>query len=304
MKVFKSIFLLFLVVLLGALFADEIPKILVINSNASVEKYHVAQEEFKKTIALPVLEVNLEEQKWKISKVEELLYDEYPDLIYCIGTKAYLIANKYISERHIVFSSIVNWERWPVAGKTYGVSNELHPGMQLTLYRYVFPAIRKIGILYSKRYNREWFENTLEFSRGMGIEIVGKAVHKSMYVISNLKELVPDIDALWVVSDPIVMPDKDVIKSIFNTCEVHHIPVFTYHDAFAEYGAMLIVSVDDPTTGRQAADVASEVLSDNMGKDRVQLPAGSRIVFNLKKANAYDMQYNEEALSTVNQIIE
>ena len=117
----------------------------------------------------------------------------------------------------------------------------------------------------------------------MGIEIVGRPVHKSVHVISSLKEFIPDIDALWLISDPVIMPDKDVIQAIFKTCDAARVPVFSYHEAFAEYGAVLIVSVDDPTIGRQAADVASEVLSDNMGKDRVQLPAGSRIVFNLKK---------------------
>lgn len=304
MKVFKLIGFVFLLVFLGALFADEIPKILVINSNASVEKYHVAQEEFKQAIVLPVLEVNLEEQKWKISKVEELLYDEYPDLIYCIGTKAYLIAKKYISERHIVFSSIVNWERLPLARKTFGVSNELHPGMQLTLYHYVFPGAKKIGILYSNRYNREWFNSTLELSKEMGIEIVGKPVHKSRHTISSLTELVQKIDALWLISDPVIMSDKETIQSIFDTCDADNVPVFSYHETFAEYGAVLIVSVDDPTIGRQAADIAREVLSDEDSEEKVQLPAGSSIILNLKKVRALGLPYNEAALSTVNKIIE
>ena len=94
-----------------------------------------------------------------IQRVQDFLYDEYPDLIYCIGTKAYLIAQKFVSERNIVFSSIINWQRLPVTEKTYGVSNELHPGMQMTMYRYVFPAVKRIGVLYSKSFNREWLRD-------------------------------------------------------------------------------------------------------------------------------------------------
>ena len=75
--------------------AEKEPKVLVINSNSTVEKYKVAQEEFKRAFAHPVLEINLDDKKWKIPNVEDLLFDEYPDLIYCIGTKAYLITNKY-----------------------------------------------------------------------------------------------------------------------------------------------------------------------------------------------------------------
>ena len=304
MKVMRLIGFLFLVVLLGALFAGDIPKILVLNSNATVEKYRIAQEAFKQSISLPVREIHLEESHWKISKIEELLYDEYPDLIYCIGTKAFLIASKYVSERNIVFSSIVNWPRWPVAKRTYGVSNELHPGMQLTLFRYIFPSIKRIGILYSKQYNREWFQNTSTLSGGMGIEIVGRPIHKSMHVISGLKDLIAGIDALWLISDPVIMPDKDAIEAIFKTCDVSRVPVFTYHDAFADYGATLIVSVDDPTIGRQAADIAREVLSEKESGEKVQLPAGSSIILNLRRVSAIGLPYNEAALSAVNQIIE
>ena len=143
------------------------PKVLLINSDATLEKYKVAQEEFKRAFEYPVLEVNLDDKKWKIANVEELLYDEYPDLTYCIGSKAYLIANRYISEKEIVFSSIINWQRLPRTKKTYGVSNELHSGMQFTLFRYIFPDVRRVGILYSEQYNGQWFKSTKDEANDM-----------------------------------------------------------------------------------------------------------------------------------------
>ena len=88
----------------ASLAADKEPKVLLINSDATVEKYKVAQEEFKKTYARPVLEINMDDEKWKVPDVEDYLYDEYPDLVYCIGSKAYLIANRFVSEKDIVFS--------------------------------------------------------------------------------------------------------------------------------------------------------------------------------------------------------
>ena len=67
---------------------------------------------------------------------------------------------------------------------------------------------------------------------------------------------------------------------------------------------MLIVSVDNPTTGRQAAAISREVLSGDVVKKKVQLPAGSHIILNLKKANEYGLKYGEMALSVVNRFIE
>jgi putative ABC transport system substrate-binding protein len=294
----------FSLLLPAAIAAEKEPKVLLINSDATVEKYQVAQEEFKKAFARPVLEIDLSDKKWKIPAVKELLYDEYPDLTYCIGSKAYLIANRYISERNIVFSSIINWQRLPMNKKTYGVSNELHSGMQITLFRYIFPEVKRIGILYSERYNSQWLKKAQGEAKEMGVEIIGRPVSENKDTLSVLKKLLPEIDALWLISDPVIVSDKKMLMEIFRGCDTKKIPVLTYHDVFADYGVTLIVSVDNPTIGRQAAGIATEVISVGKVEEKVQHPAGSHIILNLKRVKEYGLHYKEEALGAINQIIE
>ena len=60
---------------------------------------------------------------------------------------------------------------------TYGVSVELLPSMQLTLYRYFFPGINKIGVVYSKDYNKEWLETVIKSAKDVGITIF-KKIHQ------------------------------------------------------------------------------------------------------------------------------
>jgi len=288
----------------ASLTADKESKVLLINSDARVEKYRVAQEVFTRDLSRHVHVINLDDTKWKAADVENLLYDEYPDLVYCIGSKAYLIAHRYISEKDIVFSSIVNWQRLPVTKKTYGVSGELHSGMQMTLFRYIFPEVKKIGVLYSTRYNSQWFNNASAEAKAMGIEIIGRSISKSKHTIDALNELMPVSDALWLISDPLVMTDKENLTKLFKDCEAKKLPVFSYHDIFVDYGALLVVSVDEPTIGRQAAGIAREVLAAGKIEDKIQYPAGSHVILNLKKVKEYGLHYNEEALSAVNQIVE
>ncbi len=304
MKVFKCIGFIWVVLLLSILSADEGPRIMVINSNAAVDKYKIAQDEFTKSITTPVVEIDLGDKKWKIGEIEDLLYNEYPDLVYCIGTKAYLLANKFVSERNIVFSSILNWRRLSLSQKTYGVSSELNPEMQITLFRYIFPEIKRIGVLYSYKYNRHWFDEARAAAKEMGVEIIGRSLSKRREILPELKGLLKEIDALWLISDPVVMSEKKDLMEVFSQCDESKIPILSYHDAFAEYGAMVIVSVDDPTTGRQAAAISREVLSQDLVREKVQLPAGSHIFLNLKKAHEYGLKYREMALSAVNRIIE
>ena len=304
MKVFKLTCFIGLVFLLSVLSADEGPKIMVINSNAAVDKYKIAQEEFTRSTSTPVVEIDLGERKWKLGEIEDLLYDEYPDLVYCIGTKAYLLARKFISDRNIVFSSILNWHRLPLTKKTYGVSSELNPEMQITLYRYLFPVLKRIGVLYSNKYNKQWFIEARAAGKEMGVEIIGRSLSKRRDVLPELEGLLKEVDALWLISDPVVMSDKKSLIEVFKQCDVSKIPILSYHDAFAEYGAMVIVSVDNPTTGRQAAAISREVLSKDVVKKKIQLPAGSHIFLNLKKADEYGLKYGEMALSMVNRIVE
>jgi len=299
-----SICLLFLLLYPGSLSSDDGPKVLLIDSDAAVDKYERAGNEFKKALSHPVVEVRLNEKRWKITDVEDLIYDEDPDLVYCIGTKAYLIANKYAGGTNIVFSSIINWMRLPRTEKTYGVSNELHPAMQMMLFSHIFPDVKKIGVLYSKQYNSQWLENALKEAKDMGIDLIGQPVSSSKDNIPALKDLLPGIDALWLISDPVVVSNSESVMDMLGTCDKKRKPVFSYHEALEEHGATLIVSVDNPTLGRQAGGIALEVLSGEKIEEKVQYPAGSHIILNLKKVKEYGLTYNEEALASVNTVIE
>lgn len=282
--------------------------VLMINSNASVDKYRMAQEEFKKALNIKhrsnlITDINLGNKKWKLPDIEEMLYDEDPDLIYCIGSKAYLVANKYAYEKNIVFSSVVNWLRLPVTGKTYGVSNELHAGMEIMLFRYIFPNVKKIGVLYSMKYTGQWLDKAKKQAEEMGIEIIGQTVSEKSDTLSALNSLLPRTDAFWMISDPEIMSGKEDVLKVLKTCHAQKVPVFSYHRAFAKFGAVLIVSADNRTIGRQAAGIAAELLTGGKFDDKVQFPAGSHITLNLKNVKAYNLQYSEDALESVDTII-
>jgi putative ABC transport system substrate-binding protein len=302
---FGIVCLLFVLSCPDGLLGGGTPKILLVNSNARLEKYEEAGNGFKKALLHPVVEVRLDEKKWTLSHLEDLIYDEDPELIYCIGTKAYLIASKYARKTDKIFSSIINWMRLPTTEKTFGVSNELHPGMQIMLFRHIFPHVKKIGVLYSREYNSQWFERSQEQAKDMGVEILGQAISgEENNIISSLKGLLPKVDALWLISDPLIMSNKTSLTEVLKECELSKTPVFSYHEAFVKYGVTLVLSVDNPTIGRQAAGIALEVLAGEKMEEEVQYPAGSHITLNLRKVKDYGLEYNADALASVNRIIE
>ena len=295
--------LCFLLTVLGAPYAQGEGNILILNSDMAVEKYLIVQTEFKAQLKQVQAEIDLGKKWGDESKIEDVILDADPDVIYCIGSKAYLLAYKLAKNKTLVFSSIINWQRLPLTKNTYGISNELPPGMQLMMSRYFFPNVSKIGLLYSEQYNKEWLKFATDDAKEIGIEIVGKAISKPGKIESVLKTLLPQVDALWLISDPIVISDEKSVQQIFNTTAAMKKPVFAYSDAFASYGAVLMISVDVPTIGRQAEGLVNEILTEKEIPERVRHPAGSRITINLKKIEEYGLKLNTDALDSVNKII-
>ncbi|MBF0549701.1 MAG: hypothetical protein HQK60_04105 [Deltaproteobacteria bacterium] len=301
---FIRILCLFLLLLPCVSRAEEERKILLINSAGSIEKYKLARDEFKKTISYPVAEIDLDDKKWNASKLKDLVEDKHISLVYCIGSKAYLAAIKYGDEKNIIFSSGINWRRLPMKQNTFVVSDELNTGMQLTLFRYIFPELKRIGVLYSRQYTSQWFMETREAAAKMQIDIVGRPVTDSKQTLSALKGLLRESDVVWLIPDPVVLSEQKMLFSILKECQESKKAVFSFHRAFAAHGTTLIVSVDDQTVGRQAANIATRLLTGKTTPDKVQWPAGSDITLNQKRAKEYGLKSREGALSVVNRIID
>ncbi|MBF0226893.1 MAG: hypothetical protein HQK76_15715 [Desulfobacterales bacterium] len=285
------------------LFSDsDIPKVLLINSSYSVEKYKIVHEEFKKSLSFHIKEIDLEGKHIEDINMSELKSTK-PDLIYCIGSKAYSLASYIFLDTNIVFSSIINCKRLRISPRIYGVANELNNRMQIFIFRSIFPDIKKIGVPFSKKFSSEWLENAQQEAKELEIEIISGEVTTEHSILETIKSLFPKINALWLIADPLVMFDKSYLYKILELCDKQQIPVFSYNEAFAELGAVLIVSADEPTIGNQSAGIALEVLSGNKPDERIQFPAGSSITLNLKKTEEYKLEYNKNALGTINNII-
>ena len=106
-------------------------KVLIVNSDAAVGKYTVAQQAFRESLGLPVTELNL--AGLTDSAAERAIRAESPTAVYAIGTKGFLAASRAAKGRPIVLSSVINWQRLPAAASpdTHVIATELPSGAQL-----------------------------------------------------------------------------------------------------------------------------------------------------------------------------
>jgi len=278
-------------------------ELLIVNSDLSVRKYQLPQTAFRETVEDKTTQVDLGPRTVDKKRLAKTIRRHDPDLVYCIGTKAYMMVHEVDRNERIVLSSAINWRRLPLGPNTYGIANELPAGMQLTMFKYFLPSIRRIGVLYSKKFNREWLKQATKAASEMEVQIDGYAVGKFFNVGRGLKKLLPKVDALWLIADPGVLSNTKSVELIFAQCDAIKKPILAYNAAFARRGAVLAISPDTPTIGRQAAGLAEEILANEPIDERFQTPAGSEITINLKAVQKCGLQLNEDALDSVNDII-
>lgn len=284
-----------------SLAADK--KVLVLNSNSQIGKYATAEKIFKQMLnGHPITHLDIAKFN-QSNKIEEAILKSDPDIIYCIGSKAFSSAYRFSEDYQVIFSSIINWRRLPLKNKIYGIANEIPADTQLTLFKLVFPKIKRIGIVYSHKFNSEWFNATRKLAADLDIEIVGASIAKPKQLTDSLKRIINKVDAIWLISDPMVLSSGNALNSIIKITENHKKPILAYDPVFVKSGATLSVSVDASTIGRQAAAIILDIFDKETIEQQVQSPAGTQIWLNMKKVDQYQLKMNEDALASVNHIV-
>lgn len=288
-----------LILILMITLSLQAQEILLINSNAKIEKYKDTQDGFSKNIDKSFKTLDISDMR--SNDIKEYLYNEYPDLVYTIGAKAYQYANQYIPEKKIYFSSIMNWKRLGINGERYGISHELHAEMHLTLIKSIFNEIKTIGIIYSK-YTQDVMQDFSKSAKKLGINIVAHKVSKNSISDENFEDIVSKTEAIMILPDPILLSDDCIVKKLFKVSKEYTKPVFAYHELFIKYGAALITSVDNTTIGRQVATMINSKSKDSTSN--ILYPAGTKVIFNKKLVIEQGIKFNSYGVSVIAEVVE
>lgn len=274
--------------------------LLVINSNSDVKKYTEAVDEFSKNFNQPFKILDISHMKSR--EIRKYLYDEYPDSVYAVGAKAYQYANEYIPEKEIYFSSIADWKKLTLEGKRYGISNELHSGMQLTIVKSIFNNIKTIGVIHSK-YTQNIINDLSQDAEFLGIKIIPIKIDEDSVNTIQFEDTVQHSDAMLVIADPVFLNNEKIVENLFRLSKEHKKPIIAYHELFIKYGATLIISADNPTIGRQMASMIESKLNEEP-IENIQYPAGTNIILNKRDASLIGVEFTPDISSIATEVIE
>lgn len=304
-----------ILILLTSLFVNigfaQQNKVLIINTDNALSRYRQMSAEFSKVLEkehYQTIELNMGAYNTTDAEayLEKLIQSEEPVAVYCIGSKAYLLAKDRTKEIPLFFSAAINWKRLGANDKTYGVTSELSPEQELMILRDLFPNIKKIGLLYNNEMNREYVEAIKEKSATFNMQLIEQDVGSNSgkeEIKAALDNLLGKIDLFWMISDPVTLDTKEIIDQILLAATQQHKPVYAYSDVYIKYGAVLAVSADGSVIGRQVANMVLMLIENKSLATPIQRPLGSEISLNLCVVEQLGITLNKYALDSVNTIV-
>jgi len=154
------------------------------------------------------------------------------------------------------------------------------------------------GVLYSANDNQEWFQYATSQAKEIGLKLHGKALKNSNDINNTLQAILPQVDAIWLVPDPIISENANNEVQIFKEAAIWQKPIFAYNPQFIneDYGAVLTMTADVSALGEQAANLVKDILKKQSLPEKVEFPiATPHVVVNLKKVHEYGIKFNRAA---------
>ena len=189
-------------------------------------------------------------------------------LVVAVGLKAALAAKSEIVDIPILYMMILDPVKYHLtAANMTGVLLEIPMDRQLKVMRAFLPAVRKIGALYDPDKTATKLKEAESRASSHAFELQGFPVESEKEVPRQLRALLSESHALWLIPDSTVLTDES-IRFILQSAVARQIPVVGFSSEFTRLGALLSMSVDYGEVGREAGRLAKRIAS---GEQRLPL---------------------------------
>lgn len=182
-------------------------------------------------------------------------------LVVAVGLKAALAAKLEIDHIPILYMMILDpFKHHLTAGNMTGVLLEIPPDRQLKIMRSFLPTLHRIGMLYDPEKTLPKLKEAEMRAPAQDFQIRGFPVTQEKDIPHQLRTLLSESEALWLVPDPTVLTDES-IRFILESAVAKQVPVIAFSTEFTRLGALLSLSVDYSEVGRETGRLAKRILN-------------------------------------------
>lgn len=182
-------------------------------------------------------------------------------LVVAVGLKAALAAKLEIEHIPILYMMILDpFKHHLTTNNMTGVLLEIPPDRQLKIMRSFLPGLHRVGMLYDPEKTSDKLKEAELRASAQDFQIQGFPVTSEKDIPQQLRTLLSESDALWLIPDPTVVTDES-IRFILESAVAKHVPVIAFSTEFTRLGALLSLSVDYGEVGRETGRLAKRILN-------------------------------------------
>ncbi|CAD6877879.1 hypothetical protein [Methylomonas albis] len=257
--------------------------ILVLQSHDSAP-YRQALQGFSSALALRGLAVNIETQTVGdpiAQDVAEHLRERPPQLLFTLGTPATRATLALARPIPIVAGLLLDSEQLRGQARLTGVSLDFPPTLQWRWLRRLLPDVQHIAVIYDPRRGLALFQALQQLARVDNIELIPAPAAAPEDLPNLLKELPPQLDALWVV-DGVAAFNAIAVRELLLYSFRNRTPLIGLSEQWVKAGAIYALDWDYADLGAQAADLAWSILVNGAAPAGLppQAPRKERVIVN------------------------
>lgn len=187
------------------------------------------------------------------------------DLVLAVGSKATIAARLEIFDIPVVYSMVLHPRKYDLKAPNFvGVSAKPPIGQQLETLRTMMPNLRRIGYLFDPDKTSPLQAEATTHAQHLGFTFIERQVRAAEQVPAALRELLPKVDALWLISDSTVLTEES-FSFLLHEAFDQHIPVIGFDPELVRRGALISFWIDSADIGQQAAHIAKTILDGSAG---------------------------------------
>ena len=290
--------------------ADDKSWIAILTSDDS-PVYTQTIETFKAGTNRDVRLFSLHDDIHQTPALRETILAKPPTLIFALGAKAAYAAKLWTSNRQeipVLFAMVLNWQKYKLLEGQHnmaGISTEINPGNQFLNLSMLAPGVKRIGVIYSPAFSSELVAVARQSTQMLGLTLIEQPIDASQHFEHAYKKLADQVDAIWVLQDPVTytLKNMDWLKE---RCLKDKLICIGQSENLAEVGMLLSVRADEANIGAQAASMAINILERNQPPDSIGVmePLGTSIIVNRRTANHIGLELSQHVLGMVTDIID
>src|SRR5262249_8955752 len=223
-------------------------------------------------------------------------------LVVAVGLKAALAAKVEIVDVPIVYMMVLDpLKHQLTTDNMTGTLLEVPIDRQLKIMRTFLPTLRRLGTLYDPAKSSSRVKEAEKQAGISDFQLKGVPVESEKDVPQQLRALLSDVEALWLMPDSTVLTNES-IRFILDSALARQIPVIGFSPEFTRLGTLLSMSVNYGDVGRETGLLAKRILNGNGQVLLNPVPIERlKITVNLKTAKFLGITFPKELTSLIDE---